>query len=94
MEKIIELCSRVHFQKKPPRACGLYPYYMPICNTSRQNCYDTLGEICEILEDEINKYEKSIHEKISRECKEGEKKMRHVLSDILPDYLRKLKPNN
>ena len=94
MEKIIELCSRVHFQKMQPRACGVYPYFMPICNTSRYDCYNTLGEICEILSDEINEYKENIHEKIRHECEENNEKMRHMLSDILPDYLRKLKPNN
>lgn len=93
MEKIIELCSRVHFQKIPPRACGVYPYFMPICNTSRKNCYNTLGEICEIISDEIDEYKKNIHEKIRRECEEENKKMRHILSAELPEYLRKLKQN-
>lgn len=91
MEKIIELCSRVCFQKMPPRACGAYPYFMPICNTSRHDCYDTLGEICEILSDEIDEYKNNIHEKIRRECEEENKKMRHILSAELPEYLRKLK---
>lgn len=93
IEKIIELCSRVHFQKMPPRSHGVYPYFMPICNTSRQNCYDTLGKICEILYDEINDYKNNINEKIRRECEEENEKMRHILSDELPKYLRKLKPN-
>lgn len=92
--KIIELCSRVHFQKMKPRACSVYPYFMPICNTSRQNCYDTLGEICEILSDEIDEYKKNIHETIRRECEEENKIMRHILSVELPEYLRKLKPND
>lgn len=93
LEKIIELCSRVHFQKMPPRACGIYPYFMPICNTSRQNCYDTLGEICEILSDEINEYKNNIHETIRRECEGENKIMRHMLYVELPEYLRKLKSN-
>jgi hypothetical protein len=92
-EKIIELCSRVCFQKMPPRPCGVYPYFMPICNTSKQNCYDTLGEICEILSDEIDEYKKNMHEKIKLECEEENEKMRHILSAELPEYLRKLNPN-
>ena len=88
IKKIIEMCSRVHFQKMPPRKCGVYPYFMPICNTSRQNCYDTLGEICEILSDEIDEYKKDIYEKIRRECEEENEKMRNILSDKLPKYLR------
>ena len=66
---------------------------MPICNTSKQNCYDTLGEICEILSDEIDEYKKNIHEKIKLECEEENEKMRHILSAELPEYLRKLNPN-
>lgn len=89
IEKIIELCSRVHFQKFPPRACGIYPYYMPICNTSRRDCYNTLGEICEILSDEIDEHEKNILEKIRLECEEKNEKMRHYLAAELPEYLRK-----
>lgn len=91
IEKIIEMCSCVHFQKMPPRKCCVYPYFMPICNTSRQNCYDTLGEICEILSDEIDEYKKNIYEKTRRECEEENEKMRNILSDELPEYLRKLK---
>lgn len=93
IEKITELCSRVHFQKMPPRKCGVYPYFMPICNTSRQNCYDTLGEICEMLSDEIDEYKKNIYEKTRRECEEENEKMRNILSAELPKYLRKLKTN-
>ena len=66
---------------------------MPICNTSKQNCYDTLGEICEILSDEIDEYKKNIHEKIKLECEEENEKMRHILYTELPEYLRKLNPN-
>lgn len=91
MEKIIELCSLVHFKKMPPGPCGIYPYFMPICNTSRQDCYNTLGEICEILSDEIDEYEKNINEKIRSEREEANEKMRHFLSVELPEYLRKLK---
>ena len=51
------------------------------------------NSLCEILSDEIDEYKKNMHEKIKLECEEENEKMRHILSAELPEYLRKLNPN-
>ena len=94
MEKIIELCSSVHFQKIPPSKNELYPHYMPICNTSRYDCYNTLGEICEILEDEINERHRTFVERLEKEKEKHREQFIASFEMMLPDYLRKLKTNN
>lgn len=67
------------------------PHFMPICNTSRYACYNTLGEICEILEDEINEYHRTFYERIEQEKEEWRRGIMESLELMLPDYLRKLK---
>ena len=81
------------------RRLGYWAYVMVYDKTNADPIYRKMQRwvnnrfIFAKLSDEIDEYKKNMHEKIKLECEEENEKMRHILSAELPEYLRKLNPN-